>query len=255
MINNQKRREGKITIRHFANERLLPFLGREILNERLGLQSIKIQDKFPLYIKVNVKNQQTIFKSKLNLHVSVEELETPSDSLKEKIAQDRQQVETIVRMLKPFERDTFLIREVKYIYEPNAIEVHKLVSKVLFRYLKELLPVVEESIKHINDESLINENKNILIQIKRDIALTRPNIYSLFLNFQSLKGISKDFIYYQEVTFAFSNIYNFLFFRTKNRYYIEDIINKRLFIDLHPYLNIKEIKQLEIDLNHMLRLF
>lgn len=252
-MQHNKKREGKITVKYFVNERLLPFLGKEILQEKLGIQLNQIDKQFPLYIKVIVKCQHTSFKSRLNLFLTLKQLEQPTLELREKLDKEIQLIERIVHMLNPFDRDNFSIKEVIKIYEPNTAEINKRISMVLLKHIKDKLVAIKQQMRLLKDLETIEQNQVIIKQINKEIFSTSPDIYTLYLLLNSLKHLNENIDLYTETSYAFNNIYSFLIYKTKKKYYMEDLLSGELYQQLREIINASKVEELENDLNEMLK--
>lgn len=249
----RKSKDGKITIKHFVNERLLPFLGKEILQERLGIPLFQVDQQYPLYIHITVKGQHTSFKSRLNFYMKVEEIEHPSKELQEKLDQEKVLLEKIIDFLNPFERENFSVKEVIKIYEPNTTELNKQVSQILLKHLGERIVAIKKQMRLLQDISVIKHNQLLIKEINQEIFSSAPDIFSIYLAFKSLKQVNQEIGLYTSTTYGFNNIYSFLAYTTRKKYYLEDLLSGNLYDLLRTIIDEASIDNLKRDLSHLLR--
>ncbi len=249
----RKSKEGKITIKHFVNERLLPFLGKEILQERLGIPLFQVEQQYPLYIHITVKGQHTSFKSRLNLYMTVQEIEQPSSELQAKLDQEKVLLEKIIDMLNPFERGNFSVKEVIKIYETNTTELNKQLSQVLLKHMGECVVAVKKRMRLLKDVSVIKHNQLLIKEINQEIFSTSPDIFSIYLAFKSLKQVNQGIELYTSTTYGFNNIYSFLVYKTQKKYYLEDLLSGSLYDLLKIIIDEASIDNLKRDLSHLLK--
>ncbi len=129
----KKNNEGKITVNYYLNTRLKP-----VINPKFAPD---LKDRFPIYIRVMVVGQTIEIKSKINFPLGLDEFDYFLQKEKETINVEKNRIEAIIRNLKPFENQRFILKDVSTIYNNVSIPLNEAIENTL---VKKVYLVVEE---------------------------------------------------------------------------------------------------------------